>query len=169
MENKASLLWDKNSEVLQPLRLPKSTPNTIDTPESALTTNKLNCDLKSNIQQANVIEEIVARSTLKVDAPEWYPSNCIFDSSLPSDVTVKDIQYGDSILEKSEVKDCYSLMNNEDSPDIIRLKQIISTLTKDPGQFDNLLDIFMETLQPYFEDIIALSIIAQLLVEQVST
>ncbi|KAK9891448.1 hypothetical protein WA026_014681 [Henosepilachna vigintioctopunctata] len=53
-----------------------------------------------------------------------------------------------------------------DSLDDRRLKQLITTLTNDPGQFDNLLDIFKQTLRPYFQDIIAISNVTDLLVNQ---
>ncbi|XP_018571543.1 polyadenylate-binding protein-interacting protein 1 isoform X1 [Anoplophora glabripennis] len=167
MENIASL-WDKNSEELQPLRLPKSTPDVIAQQEVTQTRNELNCNVefpKSGNEPANTMEDIIAKSTLKVDAPEWYPSNCISNDCLEPCASVKNI-YDENISGTSETKIEYLLTNDEDSPDIFRLKQIIGTLSKDPGQFDNLLDLFMETLQPYFEDILALSITAQLLVEQ---
>ncbi|XP_018571544.1 uncharacterized protein LOC108911168 isoform X2 [Anoplophora glabripennis] len=169
MENIASL-WDKNSEELQPLRLPKSTPDVIAQQEVTQTRNELNCNVefpKSGNEPANTMEDIIAKSTLKVDAPEWYPSNCISNDCLEPCASVKNI-YDENISGTSETKIEYLLTNDEDSPDIFRLKQIIGTLSKDPGQFDNLLDLFMETLQPYFEDILALSITAQLLVEQLT-
>lgn len=52
--------------------------------------------------------------------------------------------------------------------DMQRLQQIVNTLTGDPGQFDDLLQIFMETLQPYLNDLMILHDCARLLFNQVS-
>ncbi|ERL92374.1 polyadenylate-binding protein-interacting protein 1 [Dendroctonus ponderosae] len=48
--------------------------------------------------------------------------------------------------------------------DLVRLRQIISSLINYPGQFDDLLIVFMETIYPYFLDSDALAQIAHLLV-----
>ncbi|KAJ8937051.1 hypothetical protein NQ314_012045 [Rhamnusium bicolor] len=201
MENKP-MLWDKNSETFQSLRQPNSIPGTLEIQEansrqpsvysqSNIVKNNRESNIKleaSEIRLPTVkteltvkeekLKDIIANSTLKADAPEWFPS-CVSNNIQSSTSNIQkrlkihkqpqdtDYLQNSNIAEKysDNVPDqCYSA--DEDSPDIIRLKQIINTLTKDPGQFDNLLDLFMETLLPYFEDIIALSIIAQLLVEQ---
>lgn len=52
---------------------------------------------------------------------------------------------------------------------MMRMKQIISSLIMYPGQFDDLLMVFMETMYPYFNDVMAMSEIAQLLVGQVKS
>ncbi|KAJ8969031.1 hypothetical protein NQ317_014168, partial [Molorchus minor] len=118
------------------------------------------------------MQEIIARSTLKVDAPEWYPPSLCSIPPAPTS-TVQDrlkvykkpvdtsLQNTDKQPHRSSIPD-----DTDNSVDIIRLKQILNTLTKDPGQFNNLLDLFLETSYPYFKDIFTLSIITQLLVEQ---
>ncbi|KAJ8938591.1 hypothetical protein NQ318_020853 [Aromia moschata] len=197
MESKP-VLWDKNSDVLQPLRQ----PNIISNLPERYSTRQRNDESDTNIINSNrnavssvhpvsnpqtpvsvkgaiKLEDIVAKSTLKVDAPEWYPSNV--NPNVNAQLPASNVQDRLKVHKKSHEPDLQSLSlaekgypsnvsveqcTVEDSVDIIRLKQIINTLTKDPGQFDNLLDLFMETLFPYFEDIIAISLIAQLLVEQ---
>lgn len=50
-----------------------------------------------------------------------------------------------------------------------RLQQLIKTLINDPGQFDNLLDIFQKTLTPLFNDVSSLTDVTDLLVKEAVT
>lgn len=50
---------------------------------------------------------------------------------------------------------------------MIRLKHVIASLINYPGQFGDLLIVFMETICLYFDDVLAMSEISQLLVTEV--
>ncbi|CAG9761620.1 unnamed protein product [Ceutorhynchus assimilis] len=52
------------------------------------------------------------------------------------------------------------------STDMVRLKQLIDSLIKYPGQFDDLMMVILETICPYLDDIMAISEIVKLLVSQ---
>ncbi|KAJ8916889.1 hypothetical protein NQ315_013357 [Exocentrus adspersus] len=168
--DKKPVLWDKELEDLQPLRLPKSTPDARDVQERVEIT-----EIQNSSGYQGSLEDILIKTTLKVDAPEWYPPSRVSSNCLGSFSSLN--IHDNKNLQEVNVEDGANKVNhqqqsheaNGDSSDIIRLKQIISTLTKDPGQFDNMLDLFMESLEPYFQDVIALSLIAQLLVEQAIT
>ncbi|CAH2015858.1 unnamed protein product [Acanthoscelides obtectus] len=118
------------------------------------------------------MNEIVAKSSLKADAPEWFPNNSIMtqrvdslSNSLQNRLKIHKRHGNDS--NHSQNHSAAAIPNIDD--DIKRLKQIITTLSRDPGQFDNLLDIFMETLIPYFNDLMTLFTVAKILVEEAIT
>lgn len=170
MDSKKSLWQNKKSS--EPLRQPKSLAQKQN--EAVVDTST---KVQNNVekQYPSKMEEIVANSSLKVDAPEF----------IPRFADAKDTKQNVSSL-TSRIQNRLKLCRSEsecstieivenDSPyntdfvenDIKRIRQIINTLTKDPGQFDNLLQIFMDTVLPYLEDIILLSDIVQILVNEV--
>lgn len=161
-------LWVNNE--YEPLRQPKIPPtqNTSGIVDTSTSQNKLEKKCSSNF------EEIVANSSLKVDAPEFVPRT--FESKPQISATSKiqnrlKVHRSESeceTLEKTEHQPEYFQNFMDTDSDHKRIRQIINTLTKDPGQFDNLLQIFMDTVAPYWEDVILLSDIVQILVNEVS-
>lgn len=122
-----------------------------------------------------MLDEIVANSSLKVDAPEFIPRS---ETKQPISGATSRIQNRLKIP-RCELE-CDKVEVVRDNPEYIpqsyvdtetdlkRIRQLIKTLTKNPGQFDDLLQIFMETVTPYLEDIVLLSDIVQILVNEVS-
>ncbi|XP_060534863.1 uncharacterized protein LOC132707158 [Cylas formicarius] len=130
-------------------------------------------------------DSVVANSTLKADAPEFYPAgynrsevsepvnyfpkNVHITVSDPASIVKHSAQNRLNKYKQNSIGSSYVEYNghcDDDSPDMIRLKQIISSLKLYPGQFDDLLMVFMETIYPYFNDIIAMSEIVKLLVSE---
>lgn len=172
MDSKKSL-WQKQKSNDQPLRQPKML---------AQKQNEAVVDTATKVQN-NVekrypsnMEELVANSSLKVDAPEFIPrfaetretkpSVSSLTSSIQNRLKICRSESECSTIEKVENDSPYNTEFVEN--DIKRIRQIINTLTKDPGQFDNLLQIFMDTVVPYLEDIILLSDIVKILVNEVN-
>lgn len=163
-------LWVNNE--YQPLRQPKMIPPIQNTPgivDPSTSQKKIDHKYSSNL------EEIVANSSLKVDAPEFVPKS--ITETKPPILPTSKIQNRLKI-HRSE-SECETMEKIEHHPEYVqnvidmesdhkRIRQIINTLTKDPGQFDNLLQIFMDTVAPYWEDLILLSDIVQILVNEVS-
>ncbi|VEN60621.1 unnamed protein product [Callosobruchus maculatus] len=157
MENKP-VLWDKGTANVQSaIRLPKSAPDVVLKTENA--------DVVKEADSKKDMNDIVAKSSLKADAPEWFPNNSIMTKKV--DNVSHSLQNRLKIHKRNGSDSDHS--QNDWGPavdDIKRLKQIITTLSRDPGQFDNLLDLFMETLVPYFQDLMTLSTVAKILVEE---
>ncbi|KAK9871795.1 hypothetical protein WA026_014250 [Henosepilachna vigintioctopunctata] len=57
-------------------------------------------------------------------------------------------------------------LNAKDSLEYRRLKELITTVTNDPEQFCDILNVFQKTLRQYSEDIVEISNISNLLVNQ---
>ncbi|KAG5884560.1 hypothetical protein JTB14_006587 [Gonioctena quinquepunctata] len=184
MDNKP-VLWDKNTNNLQStLRQPKGSPNVLSkNPTQSSTSPGPRVEINKTAIPGNApsnslsIEEMVANSNLNTEAPEWYPSghatNFVPDNvdgitkSIQNRLKIHKKNESDGFSNTNDHSMIFPSMSEDDySPDIRRLKQIITTLTKDPGQFHNLLDLFLDTLAPYFNDIMALSTVAKILVEQ---
>ncbi|KAH0811035.1 hypothetical protein MTP99_013913 [Tenebrio molitor] len=169
MDNRSSPLWDGNRETPKDLRLPNTPPSRLLKEENKTNTNTTGSTTKStNVTPQK--DNNLMKSSLSVDAPEFYPS--YYKTSTPVSNTTSSIQ---ERLKRHKVAEPNSVTepvandfesNFIGSSDDNRLKHLIDTLTKDPGQFSDLLDIFMDTLCPYFEDIFVLSRAALLLVEQ---
>lgn len=166
MENKKEL-WSKNNEY-KPLRQPKMLAQRqnmlkVNTPTT----------MQNNIEKEypTKLEELVANSSLKVDAPEFIPrfseSSQQISSSVQNRLKIHRSESDYKPTEKVENNPEYNSDCVDTESDLKRLRQIIITLTKDPGQFDNLLQIFMDTVLPYLEDIILLSEIVNILVNEV--
>lgn len=180
-KNKAPPLWDGNKEPPRKGLRPPNTPSgrllveesrsyasAVDTSAHSNSLSSLN----NSLNESNVS----VRSNLSVDAPEFYPAGY---SNVSSSAAPQQSQQPSSIqnrLKKHRVSStehpAEESFHNEDeyfigSADDNRLQHLIRTLTKDPGQFSDLLEIFIDTLSPYFTDIFVLSRAAKLLVEQV--
>ncbi|RZC33929.1 polyadenylate-binding protein-interacting protein 1, partial [Asbolus verrucosus] len=171
MENKAPQLWDGNREPSKGLRRPNTPSNRLLKEEANKTSPSTPETTKSFNATPQSENKTGIKSRLSVDAPEFYPSS--YKNPTVASNTTSSIQ---DRLKKHKVTESNTIQqpptNNIevdfiDSPDDIRLKHLIVTLTKDPGQFSDLLDIFMDTLCPYFDDILVLARAAQLLVQQV--
>lgn len=190
-------LWDKSVDSSRPLRKPMCMTENVPkqnvsiqpkeetnsdaseiTSGSSLLQNNLN-SLTRTFDNLDVKE--TSKPSLNPDAPEWFPSyiGVNYNSEAPKSVQNRlRLHKSQPEPQNSHNKDNEKMEISSDNlvygdendfePDIKRLKQIITTLSKDPGQFDNLLDLFMETLMPYLEDFLALSVIVRILVEQVS-
>lgn len=169
MEPNSKPLWD-NGEY-KPLRLPNSLVQrqnvTVDVNTSTTSHNNIE---KQNLSK---MEEIVANSSLKVDAPVFIPR---FSESKAQVSSAKGVQNRLKIHKpESDFKASEEVENNskysknpmDTESDLKRIRQIISTLTKDPGQFDNLVQIIMDTVMPYLEDHILLPEIVEILVNRV--
>ncbi|XP_030766100.1 polyadenylate-binding protein-interacting protein 1 [Sitophilus oryzae] len=168
-EPHADPLWQKKTSVQKPMRLPK------DQQTGAASTPSLKID--------------VEQSTLKPDAPEFIPQSVRFEQlsqSLQQNVVITNqtpkshAQNRIALIRNSknnepnnhEYSDYEHVTNgygNDESLDMLRLRQIISSLIKYPGQFDDLLMVFMETIYPYFDDILAMSEITNLMVNEAIT
>nr|XP_023016190.1 polyadenylate-binding protein-interacting protein 1 [Leptinotarsa decemlineata] len=177
------MLWNRKPDQVQSsLRPPKVAPNKVlnssshSNPHSetkvdineTVTEDNSNFSLEKNV----TVEELVANSKLKVEAPEWFPSGHTYVPNNRIEKLASSVQNRLKINKTNESNDFEyaTVLQNmeaiENSSDFWRLKQLINTLTKDPGQFDDLLELFLETLAPYFDDIIALSTIVKILLEQ---
>lgn len=168
MENK--VLWD-NKTYHDPLRKPNLPPiqnNTVIVEKPPTLKNNLD-----NPFTTQGLDDIIANSSLKVDAPEFIPRSLESKQISAVSSRIQDrlkIHRSESDCETVEVigdNTAYSLKHLDTENDIKRIRQIINTLTKNPGQFDDLLQIFMDTVAPYLEDIILLSNIVQILVNEV--
>lgn len=172
MENKKPL-WQKNDK-LEPLRQPMS----LQSKQNTLVIVDKSPTLQKNSDKADrlaMLEEMVAKSSLKVDAPEFVPRATenkpqisAVTSSIQNRLKIRRPELECEMIEK--VEDNSQYLANEVDPrnDLKRIRQIINTLTKDPGQFDNLLQIFMETVAPYLDDLLLLSDIVKILIHEVS-
>ncbi|CAH0546526.1 unnamed protein product [Brassicogethes aeneus] len=145
-------LWDRDSSQSMNLRQP----------------NKPSESKKNTVK---VEDSVIVNSKLSVDAAEFYPNSHPAPSNNVSSIQSrlnKHKKQPESAIDHIGVESAahQHQNNDEDSPDMLRLKHIVKTLTNDPGQFDHLFDIFMETLMPYLQDAIFLTDCARLLVNQ---
>ncbi|XP_066156752.1 polyadenylate-binding protein-interacting protein 1 isoform X1 [Euwallacea fornicatus] len=186
MEQKAQVLWDQSSSSSQrPMRLPKGAPAT----ES--TSPNLETPMPPEPNKTFVLRPDAPEFIPMFKPPAPSPDHLV-QQFQAIHITVKNegLQYvkhstqgrlskirnsvhgsehsGESSTGVSSVLPEVTVASStsDDSPDMIRLKQIISSLMKYPGQFDNLLVVFMETIYPYFHNIITMSEIAKILVSQ---
>ncbi|CAG9855689.1 unnamed protein product [Phyllotreta striolata] len=185
MEN--TTLWNKDSKDLQTKRRPPKTIPYSELPASQQNSQPnsvqfgQNAEVSGQLQQRSdkKLEQLVANSTLRADAEEWFPSKPIAQpvplnnpGENPSRIQdrLKKHKNPEKVSENDGVNDdnqAHMVENRRDSSaDFDRLKRIIGTLTKDPGQFHNLLDIFMETLEPYVSNGIPISDITGIIVNQ---
>lgn len=162
MEN--NKLWQ--NKTFAPMRQPKQNLTGIVDKSSSSQDNS-----KPGKSDKEKMDEIVAKSKLNFDAPEFKPKYCetksqvsTVTSSIQNRLNIHRSESNEQIEEPTSVTSTY--VGTES--DIKRIKQIINTLTKDPGQFDNLLQIFMETVAPYLEDVCLLPEIVQIIVNEVS-
>lgn len=181
MENLVPKLWDATSGGARGLRLP-NTP--VDSAKQI--TEKENTKITANSfceppPTSTINITVVENSKLSANAAEFVPSYLRNDTQgnntiTPSSLACASVQ-NRLMKHKLSTEATYSsaiqqpIKCDEDflgSADDVRMKQIIDTLTRDPGQFNNLFDIFMDTLNPYLENVLVLSSTTELLVNQVS-
>ncbi|CAG9838817.1 unnamed protein product [Diabrotica balteata] len=172
--NNPTVLWDKDADKRNTiLRQPKAITITQQSaPSNSPEVNILNTttrDEKPRLSSKTLVdrETLVANSTLNASANEWYPKNVYVPH--PVEFITSSVQKRLQI-HREPPQVISENINNEVtegySPDLNRIKQIITTLTKDPGQFHDLIELFMETLIPYLEDIMITSLVAEIIVEQ---
>lgn len=154
-------LWNKDKEPPPPNSLRK-----INDPIS-------NKTAETNDAQSSTTQlEKKLESKLNISAPEFFPANYVRQQySVPTAATTSSSVQNRLKVHKNQPQNtpvqCQNLNGEANEADMVRLRQIISTLTNDPGQFDNLLEIFLDTLAPYFDDITTILNASELLVDQV--
>ncbi|KAL1517019.1 hypothetical protein ABEB36_000840 [Hypothenemus hampei] len=163
MDKKTPPLWDQSAcDSQMPTREPKSKPISLPkTPQDGQ----------------------FKKTVLSADAPEFVPSwlkettpveeqinnlqlneNTKFNSKSGAQNRLK--KYRNQSSQGSTSSSRNSLNSKFNSLDMSRLQQLITSVINYPGQFDDLLMVFIETLNPYFNDVLAMSEIAKLLVTQ---
>lgn len=166
MEDKHQVgkLWDPNDTQSRPLRRPNASVTSTNISENA----------PLNVQPSPQTVDI-SHSKLSVHAEEWYPKN-YYSSAPPSSV-----QSLSSVQERlQKIKLSSSTGHNEaegieaasiderDSVYTTKLREIVSSLTYDPGRFDDLVLDFMNILQPYADNILVCNDVAEMLFNTVS-
>lgn len=164
MEGTAKL-WDSSETSAGPLRRPKGHGTSLTNKHSEEPSIKPEVSSSSIPNSTTQVD--IKGSKLSADAQEWFPSNYTGIRTTPP-LKHSSVQDRLSIHKKSKQNEdkasSMSLQNVE--KDIARLRQLIDTLTTDPGQFDMLIDIFMESIRPYYDDIEVLSLLAEILLNQ---
>lgn len=180
MENPNSVkLWDQpNSNTVPQLRRPRDS-NKIETAkidELPHNLNAVNSERRiDNNESANTAPKINSR--LSADAAEFYPAGYTASTtvSTPSSVVQSRLKkYKQPDLSEPTQNDSFGNSQehfNEDgtfvNQDVERLQHLINTLTYDPGQFDDTLELFMDTFKPYFDNITVISVMAKMIFQQV--
>lgn len=108
-------------------------------------------------------------SQLSADAKEFYPAGY----SSPAAGSKGSVQ--DRLLKikhnqpqnQNDVSNAYP-DGSQIEQDKRRLENMITTLIFNPGQFDNLLDLFVETLKPYLDNHDMMTVMAEMLVFEVT-
>lgn len=164
MDNQgAARMWDCDSNVSQdppPLRRPNISSNVANNPQTCEDLpEQLNNELHISYQEENNFVNQVRNSKLSAEAKEFYPANCSY--SIQQRLTRFRISEPSPEHSVSEVKQDVDI-------DIARLKEILNSLTYDPGKFDELLESFIDILAPYFEDISMITNTTEMILEQVS-
>lgn len=169
-EPKTQVLWDPehSKKVLNSqLRFPK--PETIASAKAV-----------TEPVSAAVEEPVPAPFVLRADAPEFVPKFIqapIDDVELQLQHThisgkpsaqnrLRKIKNSHNNTMEPSQAGSSSQSDNGDSPDMIRLKHVIASLINYPGQFGDLLMVFMETICLYFDDVLAMAEITELLVTE---
>lgn len=108
--------------------------------------------------------DIVKKSTLSVDAKEFFPANFNVVSSSTS-APSKSIQ--DRLKKYKPIENNYSESSSRNEFDF--LYNSLELLTVKPGKFDNVVPDLIEHLEPYFNDVESVSKITEVLFNQVFT
>lgn len=165
MEDQTSAQLWKKSQTQGPLRRPRD-----------------NCDVSQQAQNGPS-KEVNATATgstsrLSADAKEFFPKN--YNSAVSASQSSKSSAQERLLKIKQNQPpgqhDQTGLRNDGNNAcpdqhqveqDKRRLENMISTLILDPGQFDNLLHLFVETFKPHLENHDVINIMAEMLVFQV--
>lgn len=112
-----------------------------------------------------------------MDAKEWFPPN--YNKNITSDSSNSKSVQNRLLKFKAPAEAAVNVSNGEDSlqssdfildeptKDLSKLQVIICTLIEDPGQYDDLIGTFIETLGPYYEDVNIVSTTTNLIFSQV--
>lgn len=150
-------LWDGNSDDV-PLRQPKA-----NVPIEAGQRDSRDAKLPE-LHPSDVTRK---KSDLRPEAAEWFPPN-FQTAHLPGFSVQERLKRPKGQFEPSADKTDASINNQQTAKqDIDRLQNIIGTLTFDPGQYDNLLHVFIETFMPHFENIEVINLMADILFNHV--
>lgn len=162
MENVEQVsLWDGNSEYT-PLRRPNSN-SSVDTKakhtyeernitqNSQLPTDSLHQCTDTN--KSKNFNDILSKSTLRVDAEEWFPSSYSPvgpQLAQPAQNRLQRIKSENTII----TEDFNPETSHDKIPfDPVNLDILIQSLIYDPGQFDNLIDNFIAIFAPHLDDL----------------
>lgn len=170
--------WEDSGSCSKPLRRPKCT-SVNELPKTNSNTQESSNSNNSAANKSTQKSIDVKKSTLSVDAKEWYPAS-YSGPVAPSNAPKNSVQNRLSMFKKpTENKTPHETYHNNESDnntllyndevvnqDINRLQHVIDTLTYDPGQFDDLLEIFEESYRPHTNDISVSSTLAEMLFRQ---
>lgn len=156
-------LW-KKSELQNRLRRPRdaaanSAPKQVNNAEQK-TDGRSSANTQKLLNNATSEEPTETKfdSRLSADAQEFVPANYQTTSKKSS---------AQERLLKIKTDDEMQQDKSRVDQDVRRLDNVITTLTYDPGQFDDLLDLFVETFKPYIEDQEFIDIVAEMLFRKV--
>lgn len=167
----STTLWEETDPKV--LRKPKSSATSTSGPESSKAAEEKQLDSIINSKLRPSAEEFVPRpkyvTSVTPSANFSNPAPAIQRHSVQDRLKVRDVQ-STSNNQSTSAQQSQSNVNNQDwalnPSDLNRLRHIISSLTYDPGQFDCLIEIFLETLLPYANDLVVLTNVADLLVQE---
>lgn len=156
----ASQLW-KKAEGGQGHRLRRPHDNSTVTPNGP-------------VREVNNAVTKTADSRLSADAKEFYPAGynnaaaAPVSRSLAQERLLKIKHNQPQILDEQRNEVSNECSDAQIEQDKRRLENMIRTLIYNPGQFDNLLDLFLETLKPYLENNEMIHFMAEMLVFEVT-
>lgn len=172
-------LWDgqTNSDD-RPLRRPRQTQNitndfenlSINLSNTTTTTNEQQTSPSLHVQTENIqnnLTNIISNSRLSVHADEWYPPNFQRPVSSIQNRLSRNKVHESEHQNSPQSNDLETSYICDAAINITRLKEIVNVITYDPGQFESLLDVFMEIVTPHFEEVDTVDALADMIYEQV--
>lgn len=175
MDNqKNTILWDGQETQEAPLRRPREVPNVTNALGNlSLDSNNSNNEPVSSslqVQTENIqnnLANIISHSTLSADAVEWYPANFRQVSSIQSRLSRVKVHEPEQNEQEQETDDADANYTCDVAINITRMKEIINAITYDPGQFETLVDAFLEIVTPHFQDVDTVDTLADMIFDQV--
>lgn len=158
-------LWKKSEGQGHRLRRPHDSAGTdVTLPNSP--SNEVNKTVKA------------VESRLSADAKEFYPAGYVpasspapssKSSSVQDRLKIKHNQPQNQNEQRNNINEgnCIYQDDSQIEQDKRRLENMITTLIYNPGQFDDLLHLFVETFKPYLENHDMINIVAEMLVFEV--
>lgn len=107
--------------------------------------------------------DLVKRSTLSVDAKEFYPASYL---QTPSPAPIKSVQDRLTKYNKQNIENDRN--DSTSNKDVDFLYDSIEVLTVKPGKFDSILPSLLESLEPFFEDVNSVFHITEIIFTQVN-
>lgn len=169
MENHTvKTLWDSDAQFPE-LRRPKpclKNENTSNTNESKEKTAP-----DTNTNNVSSVSDVAKTSNLSVEAKEWYPPGYVNPQSNFSSSRSNNTHSVQSRLTKYRQTDNEPKQDNRDGDlcdlNLDFLQHIIRTLTKNPGEFDDVIYDLLEFLSPYMANIGIISKVTSIIFNQV--